>query len=330
MLWSTPPIELMTAIRLAAFASAALATLGVAQGPPPRAGHVMTSAGPGGGVFLVGGQIIDDAPRVIDTLWLWNGAWRAISDQGPRNRTLPGAAFDSRRGVLVVYGGIGIGSGSRYGDTWEWNGARWDERAVRTPGARDHHAMAYDESRGNVVLYGGSSRVGPSDTFPNDTWTYDGRTWRLVDSTTGPGGLVHHAMAYDTRRQRVVLFGGFGANRHAMGDVWEWDGTRWQRVAVSGAGPGARSHHRMAFDAARGVTVLFGGDETGETWTWDGARWTQHAVAGPPARNVHAMAYDERRQRVILFGGSGKNGVPPYGYLNDVWEWDGARWTLSR
>jgi len=323
-----PPNELMTAIRLAFFASVALATLGVAQAPPPRAGHVMTSAGPGGGVFLLGGQIIDDTPRVIDTLWFWNGAsWRAVSDRGPRNRTLPGAAFDSRRGVLVVYGGLGIGSGTRYGDTWEWNGTRWDERAVRTPGARDHHAMAYDESRGNVVLYGGVSRVGQSDTFPNDTWTYDGRTWQLADSTTGPGGLVHHAMAYDARRQRVVLFGGSTAQGRRTADVWEWDGAKWQPVTVSGESPGARSHHRMAFDAARGVIVLYGGDETGDTWTWDGTRWTRHTVPGPPARNVHAMAYDMRRQRVVLFGGgANRGGMPPYGYLNDLWEWDGARW----
>ena len=46
--------------------------------------------------------------------------------------------------VTAEYGGRGIGSGTRYGDTWEWNGQRWTERNLQTPGARDHHAMAYD------------------------------------------------------------------------------------------------------------------------------------------------------------------------------------------
>jgi hypothetical protein len=313
-----------TAARLALLFGTLTSTV-VAQTPPPRAGHVMTSAGPGGGVWLVGGQIIDDAPRVADTLWLWTGsAWRPVSDDGPRSRTLPAAAFDSRRGMLVVYGGVGIGSGTRYGDTWEWNGRRWEDRGIQTPGPRDHHAMVYDEARAKVVMYGGAGPAGRP--FLADTWTFDGTVWQRADSTSGPGGLVHHAMAYDARRQRVVLFGGFDDTNRRTTDTWEWDGARWERAAVSGPAPSARSHHRMAYDAARGVTVLFGGGRTGETWTWDGAQWKQYAVPGPPGRDIHAMAYDARRERVMMFGGGNGDGVPPYGYLNDLWEWDGARW----
>ena len=88
----------------------------------------------------------------------------------------------------------------------------------------------------------------------------------------------------------------------------------------------------MAYDAARGVIVLFGGGRrTAETWTWDGTAWTQHMVSGPSGRDTHAMAYDARRGRVVLYGGGGtrSEGAPPYGYLSDVWEWDGARWTRA-
>ena len=42
----------------------------------------------------------------------------------------------------------------------------------------------------------------------------------------------------------------------------------------------------MAYDAARGVTVLFGGDPEeadgrllGDTWEWDGSRWTRRDAA---------------------------------------------------
>src|SRR5215213_3125476 len=318
----------MPAWRLAFFAVLSFGPQGVAQTPPPRAGHVMTTAGPTGGVLLVGGQIIDNTPRLADTLWHWDGAaWHPLSDAGPRNRTLPGAAYDTRRNVLVVYGGGGIGSGTRFGDTWEWNGQRWTERNLQTPGARDHHAMAYDEARGKVVMYGGAGPAGRP--FPNDTWTFDGTTWELADSTSGPGGLVHHAMAYDAKRQRIVIFGGLDNNNRRSTDVWEWDGSKWQRIPASGAGPSARSHNRLAYDAARGVTVMFGSDATGETWTWDGSRWTQHSVAGPTPRSMQVMAFDARRQRVVLFGGAGRGGVPPYDYLNDTWEWDGARWSRA-
>jgi hypothetical protein len=227
----------------------------------------------------------------------------------------------------VVYGGIGPQSGTRFGDTWEWDGVRWTERNVHTPGARDHHAMAYDEARGNVVLFGGQAWDRSS---PGDTWTWDGSVWTRADSSTGPGGLYHHAMAYDRRRQRVVLFGGGNSTRGSSGETWEWDGTRWTRLTIEGPLPRAR--HRMAYDAARGVVVLHGGTAAGaqgfqyldDTWTFDGARWERVSEHGPGARCVHAMAFDERRGRIVLYGGSG-----PTDQLGDTWEWDGARWTRA-
>ena len=63
----------------------------------------------------------------------------------------------------------------------------------------------------------------------------------------------------------------------------------------------------MAYDAARGVTVLFGGykgrDTDDETWEWNGTAWTQRVVAGPSPRRGHAMAYDAARGVTVLFGG---------------------------
>jgi len=186
---------------------------------------------------------------------------------------------------------------------------------------RDHHAMAYDAARAVVVVFGGAPGTA---SFPNDTWTWDGTAWRMADSTTGPGGLVHHAMAYDKRRRRVVMYGGFVPDRPRSSDVWEWDGSRWHRITADSAGPGIRTHHRMAYDEDRGVVVLYGGfgAPVGETWTWDGRRWTRASTDGP-SRNMQAMAWDAARRRIVMFGG-GREGE--HGALNDLWEWDGTRW----
>src|SRR5262245_45348724 len=62
--------------------------------------------------------------------------------------------------------------------------------------------------------------------------------------------------------------------------------------------PPARQRQAIAYDLARGRTVLFGGlDVTlsplGDTWEWDGAQWTALSPASSPsARYGHAMAYD--------------------------------------
>src|SRR5262245_20095265 len=88
----------------------------------------------------------------------------------------------------------------------------------------------------------------------------------------------------------------------------------------------ARNAHAMAYDRARGVTVLFGGsDQTpeGDTWVWGGSVWTRRATGGPSPRTGHAMAYDSARGATVLFGGTanGPNG--------ETWEWDGNSWTLK-
>ncbi|MDD4868814.1 MAG: hypothetical protein PHQ28_17415, partial [Mycobacterium sp.] len=44
--------------------------------------------------------------------------------------------------------------------------------------------------------------------------------------------------------------------------------TGWELRATDG--PSARGGHAMAYDSARGVVVLYGGDFLGETWEWDG------------------------------------------------------------
>jgi hypothetical protein len=134
----------------------------------------------------------------------------------------------------------------------------------------------------------------------------------------GPSARFDHAVAYDSARSRVVLFGG-GANT-GLSDTWEWDGTAWTQMQDEG--PAARSVHAMAFDSARSRVVLFGGDGGsqlfGDTWEWDGTAWTQVQDTGPSGRSGHAMAFDTQAPRVVLFGGSA---------LSDTWTFANGTWS---
>jgi hypothetical protein len=84
----------------------------------------------------------------------------------------------------------------------------------------------------------------------------------------------------------------------------------------------------MAYDAATGTMVLFGGvgpkgSTLGGTWTWDGTTWTQqHPATSPPALNSAAMAYDAATGTVVLFGGNDARSQ-----VSDTWTWDGTTWT---
>ncbi|MBI5543754.1 MAG: hypothetical protein HY901_07710, partial [Deltaproteobacteria bacterium] len=142
------------------------------------------------------------------------------------------------------------------------------------------------------------------------------------------------ALAYDEARRRVLLFGGGDGNA----DTWEWDGSSWSertpKDPEKDGNPSPRKGHAMAYDAARGRVVLFGGEYKGsvlqDLWEWDGASWALRTLEGPApsARARHALAYDRERERVLLFGGEVPDGSWDKTFLDDLWEWDGARWHL--
>jgi len=141
-------------------------------------------------------------------------------------------------------------------------------------------------------------------------------------------------MVYDAGWNSVVLFGGLTDSLgNASDQTWAWDGEllRWSN-ATPAVSPSARYGHAMAYDAARGVVVLFGGrtspntpdSELNDTWIYDGGTWIQLFPAGdvPQRRSGHVMIYDTLRQETVLFGG--RIGDT---FLDDTWVWDGMSWT---
>jgi cysteine-rich repeat protein len=152
----------------------------------------------------------------------------------------------------------------------------------------------------------------------------EGPTW-TERTAVARTGLRNHAMAYDSTRGAVVLFGG-NDGTYVLNETWEWRGSTWEKRTLAQSPPG-RYFAAMAFDAGRGKLVLFGGISIGgiaydDTWEFDGSNWTERMPATVPgARSSHAMAYDAGRGRVVMFGGT--DGGP----LGDTWEWDGTNWS---
>ena len=91
-----------------------------------------------------------------------------------------------------------------------------------SPGAALGHLLAYDAVRGRVVLFGGYS-AGP--TAFNDTWTWDGTSWTLLNPTIKPPGRALGTMAFDSLRGRMILLRRY---RHRIRRPW--------RHAVAGGG----------------------------------------------------------------------------------------------
>jgi len=256
---------------------------------------------------------------------------------GPPTLAEHAMAGDEARAKVVLFGGGRPGTTDVSRDTWEWDGAMWEKRTPADPegdgdpAARAEHVLAWQPVRARTVLFGARST-----THGAETWEWDGSSWALR-TPEDPGGDGNPAarrdasMAFDEARGMALLFGGRMAST-VFDDTWLWDGAGWARRTVSRR-PGALYGHATAFDRARDRVVLFGGQEASSdpasdsAWEWNGSAWSGRSPSSPGPdgtplpRARHAMAWDARRRTTVLFGGT--TGVPD---LDDVWEWDGARW----
>jgi hypothetical protein len=128
-------------------------------------------------VVLFGGSGAAPAgqrPPILGDLWEFDGtAWAQRPARGPSSRMGMGAAYDSKRGRTIIFGGVG--ESGFLGDTWAWDGSEWTKLADTGPEPRAMGYLAYDKARDRVVLFGG--RKGFPNGDLNDTWEFDGKQW---------------------------------------------------------------------------------------------------------------------------------------------------------
>lgn len=105
----------------------------------------------------------------------------------------------------------------------------------------------------------------------------------------------------------ALLYGGLKAGGIVDDSTWSLDGTDWTEIDPASP-PGPRDAHATAYDASRGVVVLFGGGTTGNegvTWEFDGTSWIARSTPLQPETNRRwsPMAFDPVLEVVFLFGG---------------------------
>jgi hypothetical protein len=154
--------------------------------------------------------------------------------------------------------------------------------------------------------------------------------WRPLAPAHSPGVRENAAVAYDSQRQVLVLFGGV-TDKNSKGWVydnstWEWDGQDWHQIE-SAVAPTGRIFHAMAYDKVRQKVILYGGQNSSgnlsDLWEWDGVNWRRLCpVCNPAQRFEHKMIFDDRLEQVVLYGGQNNQ----KGFA-EAWTWDGAAWS---
>lgn len=177
-------------------------------------------------------------------------------------------------------------------------GDEWELLPVVIPvsGAR----AVYDRARAEVFI----SKGGVS-------YVLDGLTVTAVAPGVVPPARDLGGLAYDSRREVVVLHGGRSGST-IYGDTWEWNGVEWT-LRTDVLAPMPAYSFAMAWDSRRGRIVRHGGRMStnnalpaiGETWVYaDGEPWSLAPDTGPGGKSSHVLGEHGTTGRLLLLGGT--------------------------
>ncbi|MCK5943684.1 MAG: hypothetical protein KAI24_17000 [Planctomycetes bacterium] len=243
----------------------------------------------------------------------------------PSPRRAGAAAFDPISNRVYIYGGLTASPSQSINEMWAYNG-QWTSLNPVGASPRWGHQMVADTANNRLITFGGRSPT--INSLANDTLQWTGSSWTPIATVNKPSPRFLYGMAYDSARNRVVLFGGragFAPNNQ----TWEFDGTNWTQITTSNA-PAAREEMGMVYDASLNRVVLFGGcDEStqtifGDTWWYDGNDWTNVSpLNSPTPRFRGSMVYDSTRSRVVYYGGYDGTTI-----LEQTLEYTGGEWLV--
>ena len=163
----------------------------------------------------------------------------------------------------------------------------------------------------------------PSRETPLTIWGWNGEQWQKV-TEGGPPGRILGGVAYDEKRNVLVLYGGRPVELGKCSqETWEWDSKTWTERDV--APPTACDHVKMVYDSASGESILFSGldpseNPVNETWSWNGEKWKLLSQDGPESRGHFGFVYDPNHQQSLLYGGYAST------VTDEFWVWKDGAW----
>lgn len=185
------------------------------------------------------------------------------------------------------------------------------------PSPRIQPRMVFDDRAGAAVLFGGRALDDPATGLvhaSDETWIWINRNWIQQFPAHKPPARSAQAMAYDSTRGRVMMFGGrkeatqLRTTFSLLDDTWVWENGDWRQLETA-TRPPARTFAAMTYDRDRDRMILFGGyrfaadnrtlEPLSDTWEFDGTDWRQVA-SGSPEVDKPLLAYDAARRQTIM------------------------------
>jgi hypothetical protein len=157
----------------------------------------------------------------FDDTWRLNPAGTTWSDvtpgTAPLERCLHSASYDAGQHRMIMYGGQNNGARN---DIWAFDLTlnTWTELTPAvSPDGRWFTAHTYDAANHRVMIFGGNTGT----VISSEVWAFDlaTNTWFMMNpSGTGPTHRAGATAVYDGANDRMVVFGGKGAEFY--NEVW--------------------------------------------------------------------------------------------------------------
>ncbi len=215
------------------------------------------------------------APTPSNDVWALSpgplASWTQLAPTGtpPSARAGHTAVYDQAGARMLVFGGDVGGDGHVWALQLAGSPA-WSSPGLPGPLPRSHHTAVFDPvywgnpSTGHMIVFGGID----GGSWFHDTWDWiaSSATWMSLPAS-GPGDRYGATAVYDSKHDRMLLFGGiapitwdYGA--YPLNDVWRlpFDGTNtWSQQFAAGTAPDPRGSAGGVYDPAGDRLLVFGG-----------------------------------------------------------------------
>jgi N-acetylneuraminic acid mutarotase len=213
--------------------------------PSARAGQRTAYDSESDRIILFGGfeGKSTESPIYNDT-WSYDyntDTWTKMEPKNPPGiRMYHVMAYDTDSDRVILWGGrILEGVVDNFIWAYDYNSNTWEKyETVRGPeSAMTYSSMAYHPPTSRMILYGGATLVSTFDgKVMNQTWSYHFKTntWEPIKTEITPPAIRAHAMAYSSKADKFVVFGGEIERPYSnkpINETWVFDLVKkeWQK-----------------------------------------------------------------------------------------------------
>jgi len=292
-------------------------------------------------IVLFGGK--NNANQNLNEVWtleLEKNLWQkiAIAGESPPASEDHAVIYDPASHRMILHGGE---DGFTTNKLWalDLTTMLWRNMTPQSEApAREDHTAIFDSFNKRLVIFGGQNNDGQSVASNlYDLWAFNldpasprFEQWQsLTSRDEHPPGRSDHVAAYDEKKNRMVIYGGWDKDQKLpFDDTWAfyfpaipYAPGKWKALKTRQSHPPARRHAVGVYDSTRNWFIIFGGfGSTGylnDVWAFDldNDVWL-NLTPGPQPRLDQQAIFDPRGQRLIIYGGDAKLAEK----FHDLWE----------